>query len=156
MVASIPRAWLGPTAVAGLMASGAVLFWVTTYVNNHPASRYTYTTVALMVIAAFLALALAARPNIGTADGAPASPGAGRTGRFAIAAITLLVAVGFGQDFRLQTSASRGPDYPTAFRGAATACAQGADSAIVQLSPLPYGQVTTEWHLLIPCERIVD
>lgn len=156
MVAGIPRHWLGPAAVAALVAAGAVLFWVTTYLNNHPAARYTYTTVALMVIAAFLALALAARPNTRTADGTPASPGAGRTGRFAIAAMALLVAVGFAQDFRLQTSASRGPDYPTAFRGAATACGQAADNARVLLSPLPYGQVTTEWHLLIPCERIGD
>ena len=70
--------------------------------------------------------------------------------------MALLVAVGFAQDFRLQTSASRGPDYPTAFRGAATACGQAADNARVLLSPLPYGQVTTEWHLLIPCERIGD
>jgi hypothetical protein len=68
--------------------------------------------------------------------------------------VALVVAVGFASTFRVRTGASRGPSYPAAFREATQACDAGADVAVVPISPLPAGSVTTTWHLRIPCARV--
>lgn len=153
LVAWVRPAWHGPLAIAALVASGAVQFWVTTYLNRHDTPRYTYSPVALLVVAAFLAIALAARRRRPD-DVVPSRPGLRIGGGAVIIAMASLVAIGFVQDFRLRTSASRGPDYPSEFRDKAGACATGASEALVQLSPLPTTDVATTWYLRIPCTRV--
>jgi len=155
LIARVPPAWFGPLAIVALVASGAAEFWAATYLNRHDAPRYTYAPVAILVVTAFLAIALAARPGSGGRDrGELTPPRMPLSGGVVIVAVASLVAIGFVQDFRLRTAASRGPDYPAEFRGQATVCGAGAVEAVVQLSPRPTTQVPTTWHLRIPCTRI--
>jgi hypothetical protein len=143
--------WMPSVALLALGGASAALFAASTYLNRHVAPRYEYVPAAAMVIALMLGVALAARawsPSLTL-----------RARRFgasaiAVALVAVVVAVGFASTFRVRTGASRGPSYPAAFREAAWACDAGASFAVVPISPLPAGSITSTWHLRIPCDRI--
>lgn len=148
-----PRPWGAPLALFSVSASYAAVFIASTSLNRHVAPRYDFVPAAGMIIVlicgvALLASRLAARVSLGPVR---------ITGpTMTTAAVALIVALGFGSTFQVTTRASRGPSFPGELSRARAACEIGGPVAVVRLSPLPRGDVTTLWEMRIPCARLVD
>lgn len=145
--------WRPLLAMLTLGAAAATVFAGATYLNRHVTARYDYVPAVAVVIAAVLGTALAAR------SWSRSEPAGGRRidgSVVAVLVVATVLAVGFGSTFRVMTRASPGPSYPAVFREGARACEAGAEYAVIPISPLPAGSVTTTWEMRIPCARIAS
>lgn len=154
--------------LAALVCIGASIFAVSVLLNRWIAPRYSYDAAALITVALAMAggwVALEGRRRSlvppgdpgATAeqaqsgrDGAPAAS----EGRLALIArgsglaVVLVIGLGFGLSFRLESLASRGPDVVAAINAARGLCGPATPAVTILVSPASYLLTMT-----IPCDR---
>ncbi len=134
-------------------ATGLAVFVVAIVVNHGFYYRYQYEPSALSLIALAITVGLLARelgrllPRLGATWGL--------TARVIpvglLLAVVLVGGLAFGQGFRLQARASTGPNTLAAVDAGAAACARGAASVRVLVSP---SEDPKTWHIDVPCAAV--
>ena len=130
--------------VLAMVGAGLGLCVLSILVNRALNPRYAYLPAAMTIAA------------LGVAAGILARDLAGPVGRFGRAApavlpvVAIILGIGFGASFRLESRASAGPDVPSQIAEAAAHCSQAA-TATIFISPRP---ASSEWLVRIPCELI--
>ena len=139
-------------AVLALLSAGAAVFWASTYLNRHVATRYLYTPSALMIVVLFLGAGLVARRSLGAWR--PWPPNWPSPPRIAVVMLATVVGIGFATTFRLPNAASIGPNTMQETMALQPLCTAGASSVAIITSPLVIPATASPWMVEIPCDLI--
>ena len=154
--------------LAALVCIGGSIFAVSVLLNRWIAPRYSYDAAALITVALAMAggwVALEGRrrslvspgdpdAHAGQAQSSRDRAPAASEGRLALIArgswlaVVLVVGLGFGLSFRLESLASRGPDVLAAINAARGLCSPATPAVTILVSPRSYLLTMT-----IPCDR---
>ena len=138
--------------ILALLSAGAAVFWASTYLNRHVATRYLYTPSALMIVVLFLGAGLVARRSLGAWR--PWPPNWPSPPRIAVVMLATVVGIGFATTFRLPNAASIGPNTMQETMALQPLCTAGASSVAIITSPLVIPATASPWMVEIPCDLI--
>ena len=130
--------------VLAMVGAGLGLCVLSILVNRALNPRYAYLPAAMTIAALGVAAGMLARDVAGRMDRF------GRAAPAVLPVVAVVLGIGFGASFRLDSRASAGPDVPSEIAEAAAHCSQAA-TATIFISPRP---AATEWVLRIPCARV--
>lgn len=135
--------------VIAILVGTAALTYLTAIVLQRTFNpRYGYVPSVLLCLALVVGAALVRRLPVDATERGGRAVRA--LARWALPAVLVLLAVGFGRSFRLESRPSAGPDYVAGYQAAVAACDAAAESITIRIPPIG----DDVWTIEIPCDRV--